>query len=47
MGSEMCIRDSSMFIHDFSGNALEFKAFRNQDQIFSKELSEAPASSRS
>ncbi len=37
----------SMFIHDFSGNALEFKAFRHQDQIFSKELSEAPASSRS
>jgi extradiol dioxygenase family protein len=33
----------SMFVHDPSGNALEFKAFRNQDQVFSKELSEEPA----
>ncbi|MCP3139436.1 VOC family protein [Pyxidicoccus xibeiensis] len=36
----------SMFVHDFSGNALEFKAFRNQDQIFSRELSEEPAPPR-
>ena len=37
---------ATMFFRDPSGNALEFKAFRNQDQIFSQELSEAPASSR-
>lgn len=37
---------ASMFITDFSGNALEFKAFRNADQVFAKELSEEPASPR-
>ncbi len=27
---------ATMFFHDPSGNALEFKAFKNDDQIFSK-----------
>jgi len=33
----------SMFVRDPSGNALEFKAFRNQNQVFAKQLSEEPA----
>ncbi|WP_426752407.1 VOC family protein [Myxococcus sp. Y35] len=37
---------TSMFVADFSGNKLEFKAFRNEDQVFASELSEAPATTR-
>jgi uncharacterized protein len=37
---------TSMFVADFSGNKLEFKAFRDASQVFASELSEAPAPPR-
>ena len=35
LGEPSKTSDTAMFLRDFSGNALEFKAFRHPDEVFS------------